>query len=163
MTHTDFICCISRYCHQVAQAGARPERISQIRDTLEYFLNMILVDMKDQPGLFEHPVWGSGRKPAATPASPALESVIEGVARSLAPDVARIRYSYGGDWQEAPSIFFRVVLSDAASVRGRLRDASSRVEAGIRAKLDFDSMGLHDYYNYRSQSECAAMKDKDWE
>lgn len=163
MTHTDFVCAVSRHCERLARYGTRPERVSEIRAALHIFLREVDQDMKDQPGLFEHPVWGSGRKPDAAPVPPALESAVADAARSLAPDVVRIRYTVGEDWSGRPAIHFRAVLSDAASQRSMLLAVTNRVEAAIRAVLDFDAMGLRDYYNFRSQSECKKLKDKDWE
>lgn len=94
---------------------------------------------------------------------PDLPATVEAVAKSLAPDVVRIRYTVGEDWHGEPCVYFRTVLSDAASHRAHLLVKTHRVEAALRKALDFTSMGLGDYYNYRSQSECEKLRDKDWD
>jgi len=91
-----------------------------------------------------------------------LAAAVGAVAKSLAPDVARIRYTIGDDWSGRPAIHFRVVLSNDASQRPKLPAVTNRVEAAIRGRLDFGAMGLLDYYNFRSESECVALKDEDW-
>jgi hypothetical protein len=165
MTYTDFASAISRHCERLSQGNVNPDRVSQIRatlHTLHNFLWEVQRDMEGRPELFEHPHWGYG--PALATANPAATSyIVAGVARSMSPVVVRIRYMHGDDWQGSPSIFFHVVLSDAAVTRGQLLTNSNRVKEAIRAKLDFDSMGLNDYYNYRSKSECDKLRDEGWD
>lgn len=62
MTHTDFICAISRHCERLVRSNVKPDRVTQIRSTLYNFLREVQQDMENQPGLFEHPKWGSGRQ-----------------------------------------------------------------------------------------------------
>ena len=45
-----------------------------------------------------------------------IVSALKRATRALAPDVVRIRYSLGEDWTGDPSIFFRVLLTDEASL-----------------------------------------------
>jgi hypothetical protein len=44
-----------------------------------------------------------------------IASSVKRAEAALAPDVVRIRYSFGNDWTGDPSIFFRIVLSDDSS------------------------------------------------
>ena len=62
-----------------------------------------------------------------------------------------------GDW----GIFFRILFSDEAAEQ-RLREAVRRVEAKISEKFDFPGLGVLAYFDFRSQSEQAFLKDKDW-
>jgi len=92
-----------------------------------------------------------------------LAATVDAIAKSLAPGVERIRYTLGEDWSGNPAIHFRVVLSDAASRHPVLPATTNRVRDQLRSKLDFDAMGLYDYYNFRGLSECERLRDKDWE
>jgi hypothetical protein len=87
---------------------------------------------------------------------------VERIARDLAPDVVRIRFHVGRDWSEHPAIYFRVVLSDAASRRDRL----VKVVETVRERL-FNELGLPNsdpipYFRFRSQSEQETLKDQAW-
>jgi len=80
----------------------------------------------------------------------------------LAPDVVQIRYDIGQDWSGDWAIFFRVLLSDEASGR-RLREATEQVTGLLAERLDFASMGLFfQYYNFRSVSEQAVLREEAW-
>lgn len=89
-----------------------------------------------------------------------------GVARAvtaLAPDVVRIRFNLGEDWVGAPAIFFRVVLSNSASKRPNLSEVSRRVSHEILREIDVEESGLNPYFNFRSLSEQAEMKEAEWD
>ncbi|MBA3974276.1 MAG: hypothetical protein C0504_08690 [Candidatus Solibacter sp.] len=92
-----------------------------------------------------------------------LASVVEEVRQALSPDVVRIRFDVGEDWIGAPAIFFRVVLSDQASRRPRLRDVTELVSRRVQDQVKPDEMGLQAYFNYRSDSEQREMKEQSWE
>lgn len=166
MTRTDFICALSRYCERLTRQNTRPDRVIQIRATLQDFLRELEQDMHDQPGLFDHPWWG-GSHPTPSRVTLTVESIIAGVALSMAPDVVRIRRSLADDWAGKPALFIRVVLSDAASARERLIPVVRAVEDRIFAELSVAGIDLYPYFSVRNQSECAALKDsadsKDWE
>jgi hypothetical protein len=93
--------------------------------------------------------------------NPQINAAIREVVDLLAPDVVYIRYEIGQDWSGDSAIFFRVLLSDDAS-KNRLRDAASQVECRLAERLDFTSMGVFPYYNFRSESEQAAMREPAW-
>jgi hypothetical protein len=99
--------------------------------------------------------------PAAVTKQSEIESAINQVERSLAPDVVRIRFDIGEDWSGQWAIFFRVVLSDDAA-RRRLRDVADRVVWGLARQLDFPAMGVFPYHNFRSQSEQEALQEEAW-
>ena len=88
-----------------------------------------------------------------------------GVARAadaLAPDAVRIRYSAGEDWNGSPAVFFRVVLSDNASLRKHLREATQRVTSTVFDEVRPDKLGLQRYVNFRSVSEQAKLQEEAW-
>lgn len=99
--------------------------------------------------------------PSAVTKQSEIHAAIDAVERSLAPDVVHIRYEIGEDWSGQWSIFFRVVLTDDAAKR-RLRDVATKVEWGLARHLDFPSMGVVPYHNFRSVSEQEALQEPAW-
>ncbi len=99
--------------------------------------------------------------PSAVTKQSEIQAAINAVERSLAPDVAHIRYEIGEDWSGQWAIFFRVVLSDDAAKR-RLRDVAAKVVWGLARQLDFPSMGVFPYHNFRSVSEQEALQEPAW-
>jgi hypothetical protein len=83
--------------------------------------------------------------------------------RDLAPDVIRIMYSFAEDVQGNVSLFFRIVLSDAAAVPSRLRETTQRIIIKVLQEIKAEELGLQTYFNFRSRSEQAALKDSFWE
>jgi hypothetical protein len=93
------------------------------------------------------------------------QSIAEGVARAarvLAPEVVRIRYSFEDDWSGNEAVFFRVVLKDSASKRAHLREVARRVAAIIAREVQPSNLGLQAYFNFRSESEQAQLKEEAW-
>jgi hypothetical protein len=99
--------------------------------------------------------------PSAIVHPPEINAAISEIVGQLAPDVVHIRYEVGRDWSGDDAIFFRVVLSDEAS-RLRLRAVTSEVVRKLEEKVDFSSLGLLAYHNFRSASEQAAMREEAW-
>lgn len=91
-----------------------------------------------------------------------VDEVVRKVEEGLAPDVVRIRYSIGTDWSDEPAIYFRIILSDDAASQ-RLPAVAKEVRERLELGLDFTSLGLRPYHNFRSESEQAALKDGAWE
>jgi hypothetical protein len=83
--------------------------------------------------------------------------------RSLAPDVIRIMYSFAEDTQGDMSLFFRILLSDAASNPATLRDKTQRVISTVLAQIKASEFGLQTYFNFRSESEQDMLRDPFWE
>ncbi len=80
-----------------------------------------------------------------------------------APDVEHIRYDIAEDWSGDWAIFFRIVVSDEVSGSDkRLRDIATKVAAHLADRLDFAAMGLLPYYNFRSVSEQAVLREEAW-
>jgi len=99
---------------------------------------------------------------AAITRQPEINAAISDVVRKLAPDVQHIRYDIAEDWSGDWAIYFRVVVSDEASAQPRLRDVANKVESGLAERLDFSGMGLLPYFNFRSVSEQAALREEAW-
>lgn len=92
-----------------------------------------------------------------------IRASIQDVERSLAPDVARIMYSVTLDWAGETSLFFRIVISDAVSAPGRLRETTQRIIATILHEINAEELGLETYFNFRSVSEQAMLQEPFWE
>jgi len=97
----------------------------------------------------------------STEAEQKINCAVSDLVRSMAPDVVHIRFEIGDDWSGDAAIFFRVLLSDDAS-RARLRAVTKQVAVGLAQRLDFDSMGLRAYHNFRSVSEQNALREEAW-
>ena len=82
--------------------------------------------------------------------------------KALAPDVVRIRYTVKEDWSGDQSIFFRVLLSDSASAESGLREITQRVEFRVVNEVRPPEW-LLTYFNFRSQSEQAQLREPAWE
>jgi hypothetical protein len=83
--------------------------------------------------------------------------------RALAPDVVRIVYSFDEDVQGNNSLFFRIVISDAVSTPAKLRETTQRIIARVLQEIKAEELGLQTYFNFRSKSEQAVLKDPSWE
>jgi len=90
-----------------------------------------------------------------------INAAVSEVVRLLTPDVVHIRYDIGKDWSGDWAIFFRILLSDQAAAC-RLRDVTSRVVRALEERVDFVSLGLFAYYNFRSVSEQAVLREEAW-
>ena len=93
-----------------------------------------------------------------------LTQSIEASIRSLNPEeVVHVAYSIGNDWTDDPAIFFRIVLTDAASREDRLGDVAERVEAAIVDSIrPIEDWGLFPYFKFRSFSEQRGRSDPEW-
>jgi hypothetical protein len=99
--------------------------------------------------------------PSAATKQPEINAAVSEVVGLLAPDVVHIRYDIGRDWSGDWAIFFRVLLSDDAS-KTRLREVAAQVVWRLAERLDFQSMGLFPYHNFRSVSEQDVLREEAW-
>ena len=83
--------------------------------------------------------------------------------RKLPKDAVRVRYNFGTDWTGDPSIFFRIVLTDAASRKEKLRESTQRIQNVLSDELQLqENWGLLSYFHFRSKSEEAERNDPEW-
>jgi hypothetical protein len=87
---------------------------------------------------------------------------VDRIARDLAPDVVRIRLDVKPDWTDDPALFFRVTMSDEASRRDRLWDATELVRTKVFDELRLEELDHHPYFRFRSYSEQAELQDPAW-
>ena len=93
-----------------------------------------------------------------------LAQSVNAVIRSLNPqEVAHVAYSIGHDSTDDPAIFFRIVLTDAASREDHLADVTGRVEGTLIDSIrPIENWGLTPYFSFRSFSEQRIRNDPDW-
>jgi hypothetical protein len=88
-------------------------------------------------------------------AKAAINSVTLGAA------IVNWRYTIGEDWSGDPAIFFWVTLSDEASKRRNLSDATKQIIDPVKQRVDpFGQWGLIPYFSFRSQSEQARLREE---
>ena len=93
-----------------------------------------------------------------------LRDSVDAAKRRLSPDeVVRVAYSVGNDSTDEPGIFFRIVLTDAASREECLGDVTRRVESVLIDSIrPLENWGLFPYFSYRSFSEQSPRNDPEW-
>ena len=93
-----------------------------------------------------------------------VEQAIQIIKASHPSDIANIAYSIGTDATDDAAIFFRILLTDAASKEDRLGEVTGRVAMELFDAINpIEGWGLNPYFNFRSQSEQRGRKDPDWE
>jgi len=81
----------------------------------------------------------------------------------LGKDAVRVRYSIGSDSTGEPSIFFRIVLTDAASREQRLAEVTDRITTILFDEIrPYEDWGLLPYFSFRSKSEQDQRNDPEW-
>lgn len=93
----------------------------------------------------------------------AIDSAIRNVAAAFSSQVVRIGHSFGEDVTGSPAIFFRILVSDEAAPAVRLRELAQRVSIALMNEVKTDENGLHAYFDFRSVSEQAKLRDPDWD
>jgi hypothetical protein len=92
-----------------------------------------------------------------------LANEVNKAVRKLGKDVVRVRYNVGTDWSGDPAIYFRIVLSDAASREDRLGDVAGRIRTILFEEIrPYENWGLIPYFNFRSKSEQAKRNEPEW-
>lgn len=81
---------------------------------------------------------------------------------ALESDVVRIRYSVDENWAGEPAVYFRVVLTDLASKRARLREVARRVRETVFREVRPDELGLEAYFFFRGESEPETLQEEAW-
>jgi hypothetical protein len=83
---------------------------------------------------------------------------------ALAPfpsGVVNLRFTVENDWSGDPAIFFWITLSDEGARPAVLSQTSRRIMDFVTQRLDpMGQWGLIPYFNFRSQSEQANLKEE---
>lgn len=93
-----------------------------------------------------------------------LAKAVEEAAKKLNKgDVVRVHHSIGADTSGEPSIFFRIVLSDAASREATLADVTGNIAATLFDEIrPYENWGLRPYFSFRSRSEQSMRNEPEW-
>jgi hypothetical protein len=92
-----------------------------------------------------------------------LDAEIKDAVSKLGPEVVHVAYSLGPDSTGEPSIFFRVVLADAATREDTLTEVTGRITTILFDEVrPIENWGLHPYFNFRSESEQQRRRDPEW-
>ncbi len=92
-----------------------------------------------------------------------ISRVLDEAIRKLGKEAVRVKYNIGVDSSGEPSIFFRIVLSDAASAEATLADVTGRIATVLFDEVrPHENWGLLPYFSFRSKSEQAARNDPEW-
>jgi hypothetical protein len=90
-----------------------------------------------------------------------LVKMLNQLAHVVIPGVVKWRYTFDDDWSGDPAIFFWVVVTDEASKPQNLRQTKAAFIAMINKHVDLPGeWGLIPYFNFRSRSEQAELKDE---
>jgi hypothetical protein len=91
-----------------------------------------------------------------------LANEVNKAVRKLGKDVVRVRHNVGTDWSGDPAIYFRIVLSDAASREDTLLEVTDRIEKILQEIRPYENWGLIPYFKFRSKSEQAKRSEPEW-
>jgi hypothetical protein len=92
-----------------------------------------------------------------------LDAEIKSILQKLGPEAVHAVYSVGTDSTGEPSIFFRIILADAAAKEDTLVDTTRRITSVLFDGLrPIENWGLHPYFNFRSQAEQRRRNDPEW-
>src|ERR1700733_6210628 len=80
---------------------------------------------------------------------------VEEVAKKFPDEVVRIRHSFSRDWDGAPAIYFRIVLTDKTRRDHRLSQLTSLIGKALVEDLALNAEYLDyiPYFYYRAKSE----------
>ena len=92
-----------------------------------------------------------------------LAAEIERVKANFGPDVVHVKFTVGPDTGGDPAIYFRIVLTDAASRRENLAEVSQRIRTLVFDELHpQENWELYPYFSFRSKSEYTDLNDPAW-
>jgi len=93
-----------------------------------------------------------------------LDAIVKDASALLGPEVLHVAYRIRPDSTDEPSIFFRILLADAAVQEDTIVDVTRRIaDVLLEAVRPLEDWGLRAYFNYRSKSEQDRHKDPDFE
>jgi hypothetical protein len=91
-----------------------------------------------------------------------IDQIVEQVKQEHRKIVHQIRWELGNDWTGDPCLYFRVVMRDSATRGNRLHRATSTVQKALLDRLNPLELDLFCYFNYRSESEQAELREPSW-
>jgi hypothetical protein len=92
--------------------------------------------------------------------SPTADEINAAIRKLDPADVSHVAFTIGEDHTGDPALYFRVVLTDAASSIDRLSDVAERVSKALMEALHpLENWGLLPYFSFRSYSERQQLND----
>ncbi len=92
-----------------------------------------------------------------------LDRTILKAVRKLGKDVVRVNFNLGTDSTDEPCIFFRIVLTDAASREKGLLEVTDRITKILEDEIrPQEEWGLLSYCSFRSASEQKQLREPAW-
>ncbi len=93
-----------------------------------------------------------------------LGAIVKEASALLGPEVLHVSYQLRPDSTDEPSIFFRILLTDAAFREETIAGLTRQIaETFLEAVRPLEDWGLRPYFNYRSKSDQDRRRDPDWE
>src|SRR5260370_35537350 len=91
------------------------------------------------------------------------QSVHDAIRNLNTQEVVHVAYSIGNDSTDDPAIFFRIVLTDAASGEDRLSDVAGRAASALASSIrPIANLGLTPECSFRSFSEQRTRNEPEW-
>jgi hypothetical protein len=87
-------------------------------------------------------------RPIAVQKQTEITAIVTEVCNELAPDVVRIRYDIGQDWIGDWAIFFRIVLSNAATKGKRATRVTEKVRLQLRERVKPETLDVLAYFSF---------------
>ena len=100
--------------------------------------------------------------PKAVQKQAEIGEVLAEITSQFSPDVVHIRYDIGKDWSGDWPIFFRILLSDAASRGSRLSRVTAEMRRQLAERLKPETLGVLACYSFRSHAEQARLREEAW-
>lgn len=93
-----------------------------------------------------------------------LRKELNGLINTGIPGVVKWRSTFSEDWSGDPAIFFWVTLDEEVSKRDKLPEVTSAFQKLVTDRIDFQNdWDLIPYFNFRSLSEQAILKDEEYD
>ena len=89
-------------------------------------------------------------------------AAIAEAARGLPDSIVSVTPSLGTDWDGEPAVFFQIVLTDGTP-RGELLNLTKEIsQAIVRQVQPLEEWHVLPYFNFRTESEQARIKEPMW-
>ena len=93
---------------------------------------------------------------------PQFFAAVAKAASELPRPVVSVTPSLGTDWNGESAVFFQILLADGAP-RGQLLNLTKQIsQAIVRQVQPLEEWGVLPYFNFRTQSEQARIKEPAW-
>ncbi len=93
-----------------------------------------------------------------------VEKAVDAFIKTLGPEVVRVRYNIGEDWEGDPALYFRIVLSDSVSADMKtFVQTAQQIRSALFEQLKpLEKWGLFPHANFRTNAEQDQLNDPKW-